>query len=195
MRADRSDPQRPAVVRPSASPSHLFSDTASPATAWRPRRSPDAFSHRWRLARGDRWSTCGLVRPPETWLPPEPIRYISAHMVRAAIEPGDRLAYRDREPVFWSAALPPWRLAASPVTRHQELDRTTQGRPRCPRHFISNAGNCPSSLQGAGRRDPDRPRDQRRHQPAHGRRIEIAENICVHWTTLYDEILFIHEAA
>lgn len=46
----------------------------------------------------DEWSSCGLVRPPERWLPPEPIRYVGAHLVRAAIARADRLAYGGRRP-------------------------------------------------------------------------------------------------
>ena len=46
----------------------------------------------------DEWSGCGLVRPPERWLPPEPFRYIGAHLVRAAVARKDRLAYSDRNP-------------------------------------------------------------------------------------------------
>lgn len=46
----------------------------------------------------DEWSHCGLVRKPERWLPPEPIRYIGAHMVRAAIARADRLAYTGARP-------------------------------------------------------------------------------------------------
>lgn len=51
------------------------------------------------LALGEKneWSTCGLVRPPERWLPPEPIRYIGAHMVRAAIRRKDRLEQEGRK--------------------------------------------------------------------------------------------------
>ena len=41
------------------------------------------------LGQRDEWSSCGLVRPPERWLPPEPVRYIGAHMVRAAIRRKD----------------------------------------------------------------------------------------------------------
>jgi glycine/D-amino acid oxidase-like deaminating enzyme len=46
----------------------------------------------------DEWSTSGLVRPPEHWLPPEPARYIGALLVRAAIKRKDKLAYEDRDP-------------------------------------------------------------------------------------------------
>ena len=48
----------------------------------------------------DEWSQCGLVRPVENWLPPEPFRYVGALMVRAAIKRKDALAYQDREPGF-----------------------------------------------------------------------------------------------
>ncbi|MFT3989121.1 FAD-dependent oxidoreductase [Aestuariivirga sp.] len=41
------------------------------------------------LGKRNEWSSCGLVRTPERWLPPEPIRYIGAHMVRAAIRRKD----------------------------------------------------------------------------------------------------------
>jgi glycine/D-amino acid oxidase-like deaminating enzyme len=46
----------------------------------------------------DEWSGCGLVRPVEPWMPPEPVRYIGAHLVRAAVRRKDRLAYHGREP-------------------------------------------------------------------------------------------------
>lgn len=43
------------------------------------------------LGKRDEWSSCGLVRPVEHWLPPEPMRYVGAHMVRAAIRRKDAL--------------------------------------------------------------------------------------------------------
>jgi glycine/D-amino acid oxidase-like deaminating enzyme len=46
----------------------------------------------------DEWSECGLVRPPERWLPPEPFRYVGAHLVRGAIRRKDALAYAGRTP-------------------------------------------------------------------------------------------------
>lgn len=46
------------------------------------------------LERRDAWAACGLVGRPERWMPPEPIRYIGAHMVRWAVRQQDR---RDRE--------------------------------------------------------------------------------------------------
>jgi glycine/D-amino acid oxidase-like deaminating enzyme len=46
----------------------------------------------------DEWAGCGLVRAPDRWLPPEPARFIGAHLVRAAIRRKDSLAYADRDP-------------------------------------------------------------------------------------------------
>lgn len=46
------------------------------------------------LERRDEWAACGLVGRPERWMPPEPIRYVGAHMVRWAVRQQDR---RDRE--------------------------------------------------------------------------------------------------
>lgn len=73
------------------------------------------------LGEADAWSGCGLVRPAETWLPPEPIRYIGAHMVRAAIKRKDRLAYEDREPGFVVrslAAMAPGGITTSRVVKN-----------------------------------------------------------------------------
>jgi hypothetical protein len=68
------------------------------------------------LGTKDEWSGCGLVRAPEYWLPPEPIRYIGAHLVRAAIERKDRLAYENRDPGLLTrrlAALAPGGITTS----------------------------------------------------------------------------------
>jgi len=68
----------------------------------------------------DEWSGCGLVRPPERWLPPEPIRYIGAHMVRAAIARKDRLDHLDRTPgpiVRALAGLAPGGITTSRVSK------------------------------------------------------------------------------
>ena len=46
----------------------------------------------------DEWAGCGLVRPVEAWMPPEPIKYVGALLVRHAVRRKDRLAYEDREP-------------------------------------------------------------------------------------------------
>ncbi len=43
------------------------------------------------LGRRDEWSGCGLVTQPERWMPPEPIRYLGAHLVRGAVRQKDRL--------------------------------------------------------------------------------------------------------
>ncbi|TDQ83893.1 glycine/D-amino acid oxidase-like deaminating enzyme [Dongia mobilis] len=67
----------------------------------------------------DEWSGCGLVRPPEGWLPPEPIRYFGAHLVRAAIDRADRLAHLDRRPDFLTrrlVALAPGGITTSDAT-------------------------------------------------------------------------------
>lgn len=70
------------------------------------------------LGAKDEWSLCGLVRRPERWLPPEPIRYIGAHMVRAAIARADALAYTGGTPGFVTrrlAALAPGGITTSDV--------------------------------------------------------------------------------
>jgi glycine/D-amino acid oxidase-like deaminating enzyme len=50
------------------------------------------------LGERDEWSGCGLVRPPEPWLPPEPFKYLGALAVRAAVRRKDRLAYKNQFP-------------------------------------------------------------------------------------------------
>lgn len=69
----------------------------------------------------DEWSQCGLVRPVENWLPPEPFRYVGALMVRSAIKRKDALAYEDRDPGFLVrrlAALAPGGITTSRVTKN-----------------------------------------------------------------------------
>ncbi len=46
----------------------------------------------------DEWSTAALVRPPARGFPPEPFRYVGAHLVRAAIERHDNLDHQGRKP-------------------------------------------------------------------------------------------------
>lgn len=68
----------------------------------------------------DEWSTCGLVRQPERWLPPEPIRYVGAHLVRQAIRRKDRLEQEDRVPgplVRALAAMAPGGITTSTVVK------------------------------------------------------------------------------
>lgn len=70
------------------------------------------------LGTKDEWSDSGLVRTPEKWLPPEPIRYIGAHMVRAAIKRKDRLEYEGKAPgpiVRALAAMAPGGITTSHV--------------------------------------------------------------------------------
>jgi glycine/D-amino acid oxidase-like deaminating enzyme len=70
------------------------------------------------LGEKDEWSSCGLVRPPDRWLPPEPIRYIGAHMVRHAIRRKDRLEQENRIPgpfVRALAAMAPGGITTSTV--------------------------------------------------------------------------------
>jgi glycine/D-amino acid oxidase-like deaminating enzyme len=70
------------------------------------------------LGKKDEWSSCGLVRPPERWLPPEPIRYIGAHMVRHAIRRKDSLEQDNRVPgplVRALAAMAPGGITTSTV--------------------------------------------------------------------------------
>jgi glycine/D-amino acid oxidase-like deaminating enzyme len=72
------------------------------------------------LGTKDEWSRCGLVRPVENWLPPEPFRYVGALMVRAAIRRKDALAYEDRDAGFLVrrlAALAPGGITTSRVTK------------------------------------------------------------------------------
>ncbi len=70
------------------------------------------------LGTRDKWSGCGLVRPPEGWLPPEPVRYIGAHMVRSAIRRKDQLEQEDRKPgplVRALAAMAPGGITTSTI--------------------------------------------------------------------------------
>lgn len=72
------------------------------------------------LGARDEWSECGLVRRPERWLPPEPARYVGAHLVRAAIRRKDALAQRSRRPaglVRVIAALAPGGITTSRIAR------------------------------------------------------------------------------
>jgi len=50
------------------------------------------------LGETDEWSGCGLVRPVENWLPPEPFKYLGALAVRAAVRRQDRLTLAGRSP-------------------------------------------------------------------------------------------------
>lgn len=50
------------------------------------------------LDQNDEWSSCGLVRPPDRWLPPEPFRYVGAHFVRGAVRHKDQMEQLGRKP-------------------------------------------------------------------------------------------------
>jgi glycine/D-amino acid oxidase-like deaminating enzyme len=68
----------------------------------------------------DEWSGCGLVRPVERWMPPEPFRYVGALAVRAAVRRKDRLAYEGRRPGFIGrrlAALAPGGIVTTRLSR------------------------------------------------------------------------------
>ena len=62
------------------------------------------------LERTDDWSGCGLVRPVTRGFPPEPLRFVGAHLVRGAVRRRDRLEHQGRRvgPVTnWLAGLAP----------------------------------------------------------------------------------------
>jgi hypothetical protein len=68
----------------------------------------------------DEWSACGLVRPVDSWMPPEPVKYVGALMVRHAVRRKDALAYEDREPgplVRRLAALAPGGIVTTRLER------------------------------------------------------------------------------
>jgi len=68
----------------------------------------------------DEWSGCGLVRPVERWMPPEPFKYVGALAVRAAVRRKDRLAYEGRRPGFIArrlAALAPGGIVTTRLAR------------------------------------------------------------------------------
>ncbi len=57
------------------------------------------------LGHDDEWANSGLVRRPKRGFPPEPIRYIGGHMVRAAIGRKDRLDHEGRKAGLITRAL------------------------------------------------------------------------------------------
>ena len=72
------------------------------------------------LDAADEWSACGLVRPVDSWMPPEPVKYVGALMVRHAVRRKDALAYQDREPgplVRRLAALAPGGIVTTRLER------------------------------------------------------------------------------
>jgi len=79
------------------------------------------------LGEVDEWSRCGLVRPPEYWLPPEPIRYLGAHAVRRAIRRKDSLGHLGRKPgpvARWLAGMAPGGIVTTRLRKdHQRGER------------------------------------------------------------------------
>lgn len=62
------------------------------------------------LGRADRWGESVLVRPVTRGFPPEPFRFVGAHLVRGAVRRRDRLEHLDRKPdplTAWLAGLAP----------------------------------------------------------------------------------------
>lgn len=50
------------------------------------------------LGRDDEWSRCGFAGGPHAYFPPEPIRYLGAHMVRNAIRRKEKTEDAERKP-------------------------------------------------------------------------------------------------
>ena len=62
------------------------------------------------LEQQDDWANCALVRPVTRGFPPEPIRFLGAHLVRGAVRRRDRLEHRNGRSDFltaWLAGLAP----------------------------------------------------------------------------------------
>ncbi|WP_119391970.1 NAD(P)/FAD-dependent oxidoreductase [Taklimakanibacter lacteus] len=66
------------------------------------------------MERADQWSDCALVRPVSRGFPPEPFRFIGAHLVRGAVRRRDHVEHLGRKagPIITALA----RLAPSGVT-------------------------------------------------------------------------------
>lgn len=62
------------------------------------------------LSRDDEWSNSALVRPVRRGFPPEPFRFVGAHLVRGAVRRRDRMEHLGRRPdplTAWLAHLAP----------------------------------------------------------------------------------------
>jgi len=57
------------------------------------------------LGKRDRWSGHPLVGRRRGGFPPEPIRYLGAHLVRAAVARNERAEIEDRRPPWWAVQL------------------------------------------------------------------------------------------
>jgi glycine/D-amino acid oxidase-like deaminating enzyme len=75
------------------------------------------------LDRRDEWTECGLVRPVTRGFPPEPIRFVGAHLVRGAVRRRDRLEHSGRNPdplTAWLAGLAPSGVTPSKANLSQD---------------------------------------------------------------------------
>jgi len=57
------------------------------------------------LGRDDEWSRCGLVDADQGSFPPDPIRYVGAHVVRTGVAVKEAAEAEGREPPRWSEAV------------------------------------------------------------------------------------------
>lgn len=57
------------------------------------------------LEKNDSWAHYPLVNRPLGGFPPEPIRYVGAHIVRTAVAAKERAEIQDHKPSFWSVQL------------------------------------------------------------------------------------------
>src|SRR5208337_3001291 len=57
------------------------------------------------LDRDDEWARHPLIGHPVRGFPPEPIRYLGAHVVRTAVARKERAELEDRKPSWWSVQL------------------------------------------------------------------------------------------
>jgi hypothetical protein len=57
------------------------------------------------LERNDEWGRHPLIGRALGNFPPEPIRYIGAHVVRKAVATKERAEIEDRKPAWWSVQL------------------------------------------------------------------------------------------
>jgi glycine/D-amino acid oxidase-like deaminating enzyme len=80
------------------------------------------------LGRDDHWRDSVLVRPISRGFPPEPLRFVGAHLVRGAVRRRDRLEHRNQKPdriTAWLAGLAPSGVTPSKANQanRQEANR------------------------------------------------------------------------
>jgi glycine/D-amino acid oxidase-like deaminating enzyme len=74
------------------------------------------------LQRPDHWRDSVLVRPVSRGFPPEPFRFVGAHLVRGAVRRRDRLEHLNRKPgrlTAWLAGLAPSGVTPSRANRQK----------------------------------------------------------------------------